>query len=168
METNDWKRVRFGGEEEFVARRDSRDGNALKKTRVIWQSATLCRVKKAASSLNNARLFRSQRFPSNRSLLAATLASKRRAIEPRRLLVSSLSPVSSGRNANGSNLGRAISSIGEGGEARTAQSMKNNPGSSRESLGDFEARSGGACALSNPSLRDGERRGKGKVSIEEI
>lgn len=165
METNDWKRVRFGGEEEFVARRDSRDGNALKKTRVIWQSATLCRVKKAASSLNNARLFRSQRFPSNRPLLAATLASKRRAIEPRRLLVSSLSPVSSGRNANGSNLGRAISSIGEGGEARTAQSMKNNPGS-RESLGDFEA--GGACALSNPSLRDGERRGKGKVSIEEI
>lgn len=113
METNDWKRVRFGGEEEFVARRDSRDGNALKKTRVIWQSATLCRVKKAASSLNNARLFRSQRFPSNRPLLAATLASKRRAIEPRRLLVSSLSPVSSGRNANGSNLGRAISSIGE-------------------------------------------------------
>lgn len=96
METNDWKRVRFGGEEEFVARRDSRDGNALKKTRVIWQSATLCRVKKAASSLNNARLFRSQRFPSNRPLLAATLASKRRAIEPRRLLVSSLSPVSSG------------------------------------------------------------------------
>lgn len=161
METNDWKRVRFGGEEEFVARRDSRDGNALKKTRVIWQSATLCRVKKAASSLNNARLFRSQRFPSNRPLLAATLASKRRAIEPRRLLVSS------GRNANGSNLGRAISSTGEGGEARTAQSMKNNPGS-RESLGDFEARSGGACALSNPSLRDGERRGKGKVSIEEI
>lgn len=113
METNDWKRVRFGGEEEFVARRDSRDGNALKKTRVIWQSATLCRVKKAASSLNNARLFRSQRFPSNRPLLAATLASKRRAIEPRRLLVSSFSPVSSGRNANGSNLGRAISSIGE-------------------------------------------------------
>lgn len=55
-----------------MARRDSRDGNALKETRVIWQSATLCRVKKAASSLNNARLFRSQRFRSNRPL-AATL-----------------------------------------------------------------------------------------------
>lgn len=51
-----------------------------------------------------------------------------RAVEPRRLLVSSLSPLSSGRNANGSNLGRAISSIRGRREARTAQSMKNNLG----------------------------------------
>lgn len=52
----------FDSEGRRNLRRGAILGTALKKTRVIWQSATLCRVKKAASSLNNARLFRSQRF----------------------------------------------------------------------------------------------------------
>lgn len=35
------------------SRHGGNGGDALKKTRVIWQSATLCHIKKAASSLNN-------------------------------------------------------------------------------------------------------------------
>lgn len=108
-----------------MARRDSRDGNALKETRVIWQSATLCRVKKAASSLNNARLFRSQRFRSNRPLAATLEPSNRVAFSCRavprfravrmqmvRIWVAPFRQSGGGRER----------------EARTAQSMKNNLG----------------------------------------
>lgn len=101
--TNDW-RVRFGREEEFAARRDSRyrskkDSGHLAKCYFV--------SRKESGVVPQQRPVISQSAFSSRLVpFAATLASKRRGIEPRRLL-----PLSSGRNANGSNLGRAISSI---------------------------------------------------------
>lgn len=75
--------------------RDSRHGDALKKTRVIWQSATLCHIKKAASSLNNVVPVISQSAFSFHPL--ATLASKKASHR-------TASPSRFGRNANGSRI----------------------------------------------------------------